>query len=617
MKKLGAFVLILILLIISLNLVVADANETCDDLIQNQNETDVDCGGECSACIVAPQQNASKIENAFACLESKVAGKCSSLSVEEISLTLLASPSSIIDDCTAALKAKMSTDGSWSQNIKDTALAVLALNHVGETTAKSEIWLLNQNKTPTDLIWYLEQDSEGQTQCKISYDSQDFIININANKKIDSRAGNCLSLAQSNFWLQIASDCLNKEFVVACDQKFIATLLYKQQNSPTIYVLPDTKAGPASGSVSVKVNSKCFGSSSCSYEDSAWATFALLETGHEVSMFIPYLIAASDSNERYVPFSFLYLITNYPEYATGLIEEQELGNYWQAPSTPYNKFYDTALAILALSGSSTEQVIKARDWLLFQQSSDGCWKNSNSEIIRDTAFVLWALEKRTGTTTDGGVTYCSEANFFCVLDTDCPTAEKLENYFCPGLSTVCCQNQNLKSCEENSGEICTSEEFCSSDEIQSTEGLCCLGTCEIRTTTSACETVGYICKSECSETQETIDYACDGGDVCCKTKTTTEGGSLWWLWILIILIILVVLAIIFREKLKMFWYKIRGGGKKGPDSTTSSSPPGMPPRPGFPPIRRMPFAPQPRQMIQRRTPMDDTFEKLKKMTGGK
>ena len=163
MKKTGALILILALAIISLNIVSADVNATCNDTIQNQNETGIDCGGPCPACQTTTppptsQQNPSKIENAFTCLESKVANKCSSLSIEEISLTILASPENVIDECVDALKAKMSNDGSFG-TIKETALAVLALDHVSQDTAKSESWLLDQNKTPSDLIWYLEQDS--------------------------------------------------------------------------------------------------------------------------------------------------------------------------------------------------------------------------------------------------------------------------------------------------------------------------------------------------------------------------------------------------------------------------------------------------------------------------
>ncbi len=629
MKKTGALIIILALAILSLSIVAAEVNATCDDTIQNQDETGIDCGGVCPACdttLDSTTDNTDKITQAFTCLTNKVSGKCSSLTTEEISLTLLAAPSQlIIDECAPALKSKMKPDGSWDSKIRDTALAVLALDHVGQDTAKSEQWLLSQNKTPTDLIWFLEQDSEGAVECTISYDGNDYKIKVNEEKKINSNAGPCLSRAQSNFLLQISSNCLNKEFRVSCDKQFIAAKIFKNQNSPTLNPLPDTKAGSAFDIVTVKINSKCFGSSSCNYEDSLWATYALIQTGHDISPFIPYLIALSESNEKYLPQAFIYLITNYQEYSADLVQNKETGNYWDPSGSPYSKFYNTALALLALRTSSTESSSSA-DWLIFQQETDGCWKNSNNEIIKDTAIVLWALVGRSGSSSGSGVTYCNEANYFCILESDCPKDEIKENYFCSGANTgnrVCCQNKHLKTCAEYYGEFCQSGEFCSETEIEALDGdECCPGTCETTPTLSACEQQNNYCKTECPDTQEEVAYDCDGTDVCCRTKTTEEGGSLWWLWVLIVLIILVVLAIIFREKLKMFWYKIktRGKGKQPPaQTTTGPGGPGMPPSPGFPPIKRMPGpVPMPGQSYSLRPPrkpIDNTFDKLKGMIG--
>ena len=609
MKK-RACVLILLSIFLISSFAFADINDS-------------DTASETTSDSTEQQQDSSKIDKAFECLEKKVKSDCSGVStIQELALTILASPEEITNACVSKLKSLKKSDNCWGDSgctVKDTALTVLALNHVGQNTDESEDWLLSKNKTSTELIWYLEQDSNEASQCKISYSGNDHTINVAENKKIDSSAGSCLSLAQSNFWLQVSPNCYDKEFQVSCDKDFIATLLYRQQNSPTIYILSDTESEPSFGTISLKIKSKCFSTtSSCNYEDSAWATLALLETGHDIEEFLPYLIALADSNKKYLPKSFIYMISNYDDYGTQLIQEQRLGNYWEADSSAHNRFYDTALALLALTNSNAEQVIKAKDWLLFSQDSDGCW-NTNREI-RDTAIILWALEGRGfGGQGQTSLTYCSEAGFFCIPTAECPENQKLENYFCSGLSTVCCQSENLLTCSEYSGQECSEDEFCTGNERKSSNtDNCCLADCEPRPQTSECEDMGYICKNSCSENQEEISYTCESGEICCRTKTTPPTGSRWWIWLLIILILIVIGVIIFllRHRLKLFWFKIKSRFKKDKGKSAPAGPGTFPPRPGFPPIRRQPMQmrrPLPQQRGRTDSAMDNVFKKLKDM----
>jgi hypothetical protein len=603
MRKIRGIILIFILLISLFPLAIAQNNS------DNQSLQDT----------TTQQQDSSKINKGFACLEDEVEGECSSLSIQEIALTVLASPKEdILDECVDALKAKQSSTGCWpsgSCKTRETALAILALHHIGENTDKAEKWLVSKNQTADDLIWYLEQDSNDKTQCKISYSGEDYTINIDDNKKIDSNAGSCLTRAVSNFWLRVSSDCYNKEFAVSCDKKFIATLLYQHKDSPTLYVLKNTESEPAFGTINLKINAKCFppSSGSCDYESTAWAALALLRTGHNIESFIPYLISLTDSNEQYLPKAFVYMVTNYQNYGNELIQEQKLGNYWLAEYSAYNKFYDTALALLALTSSSSEPVIKARDWLLFSQSSDGCWKNSNNEIIRDTAIILWALEGRAGSVSPGATTYCSEANYFCIPESECPESEKLTNYFCTGLNTVCCENENLKLCSEYDGVECASDEFCDGNERRAANtNYCCLDTCEIRSQETECEKMGYVCLDACSEDQEMVSYSCDGSEVCCRTKT--EPSSTWWIWVLIIgiIVLLGIIAWILRARLKLFWFKIKSKFKKDKGGAKPSGS-GFPPKPGFPPIRRT-LMTRPVKPSSRDKSMDNVFSKLKEMS---
>ncbi|MFH0711750.1 MAG: hypothetical protein V1889_01195 [archaeon] len=597
MKKVGAsFVLLMLLFSIAL---ITAANET-----NSTTPTEL-------------QQNPDKIEKGFECLE-KEAKDCADLTTQEIALTIFATPDNIFDYCVAELKKRQTSD-NWG-DIRDTALAILALKHAGEDTEAAEAWLLKQEKTPTDLIWYLQQDSNVATECHIGYESNDYIINVGANKKIDRNAGTCLTRAQSNFWLQVAPDCYEKEFTIECDQAFIATLIYKNKNSPTIYVLEGTDSEPAFGSIKLDVKSKCFGKNSCDYEATVWATLALLETGHNIEDFIPYIVAMSDTNKQYLPEAFIYMLTNYEDYATQLVADQKLGNYWEAPASAYNRYYDTAIALVALGSSSSEQITKAKDWLLFSQGTNGCWQNS----VKETATVLWALTGRSGKTSGGGstTTYCSEAKYFCIPRLDCPANEDVgKNYFCPSQSTTCCMNENLKSCSGYNGKECSTSEICVGNSRKATDTTsCCTGECKPRPQETECEKNFYTCMNQCSEFQEPVTtYSCNLPQVCCRTKTT-PGGSSWWIWILVILIIIILAAIayIFRDKLKLLWFKIKTKFKKdkGPKDSFSRGGPGMPPRPGFPPIRRPypPVAPVRRPQQSQDTTMSETFKKLKEMS---
>lgn len=595
MKKIGVFVILFLLLFSLVPLSLAEETETTEN-------TELD-----------------KIETAFNCLEEK-AKDCSGLSTQETALTILATPDNIFNSCVTELESRQ-TLNHWT-TIQDTAMAILALKHAGKDTKLSEDWLLEQEKTPTELIWYIQQDSNTETQCYISYDTKEFSISVDANKKIDSNAGTCLSLANSDFWLKISSTCYDTEFAIKCDKDFIANLLYKNKNSDTLYVLKGTESSPALGSINLKIKSKCFGSNNCNYEATAWATLALLKTGHNVEEYIPYIIAMSNSNEKYLPEAFIYMLTNYEDYATQLIARQDqLGNYWKIPESSNTRYYDTALSLIAMGSSSAEQITNAKDQLWFDQAANGCWQNS----IKDTAIILWALVGRAGKTAESsGVSYCSEANYFCIPSYDCPDTEKAKDYFCPSLSETCCMTENLKTCSEYDGEECSSDEKCTGNERKATDtNKCCTGICKEKSQETECEASFYTCMDSCSDFQEPMPtYSCDNSQVCCRTKTTTpDKKSIWWIWVLIILILATLGAIgyIYREKLKKLWLKIKNKSKKGKGKggiPPRGPRPRMPPRPGFPPIRRArpPIAPIQRRPAHRDKAMADTFKKLKEMS---
>ncbi len=605
MKKIGVFVFLLFFGILLITPGVLSTNHTNNDT----NSSDDDSGTSNSG-----DSDSDKIENGFQCLEDKV-GDCSGLTVQEISYTILSTPDNVFDSCVSELESQKSGD-NWG-NVKDTSLAILALQHAGKDTSASEAWIIDQALTPEDLVWYLQQDSNSPSTCNIGYDSESYVVSVGENKKFDKDAGPCLTRSQSSFWLEVDSTCYNKDFKIQCDADFAVSLLYKNKNSPVMHVLEGTQNAPAFEDVSINVISKCFGDSSCDYETTSWATVALLKTRHDISEYVPYLMALSETQKRYLPDAFIYMITNYQDYAAQLMEDRRLGNYWEAENSAYNKFYDTALALISLEGSSASQIKDSKDWLLFSQPTSGCWQDS----IRDTAMVLWALTTRQGRSSSGGTTTCSSGGFFCIPRSDCPSGERLDNYYCSSISTTCCETENLKSCSEYLGEVCSGDEVCIGNERDSSDSpACCTGNCEVPEDTNECESNLYSCKSSCSDEEESIGYSCDTGSsqICCKTKSSEDAG-LGTVWIITILILIVmgILGWILRDKLKIEWFKIKSKFKKdkGGNSSIQGGGPGIPPKPGFPPIRRVPNTRTPmKKPSQNPDSLPGTFDKLKSMS---
>lgn len=605
MNKSGAISVFVFSLLILSGFVLA-ANNTTTSINVSTNTTITTTSTTTSTA------NLSKIEKGFSCLTTQVKSDCSgATTIQEIALTIMASPSGVTQACYNRLLTYKKDEGCFGTSgcdVRDTALAILAINHVGQNTEQYESWLLNHSMNADDLIWYLEQDSNVKSSCKVSYDSTDYTFNALENKKLDGSTGNCLTPAQSDYWLQISPNCYDKTFTLLCDADFIATLIYKQPTSPTIYVLSGTKSAQANQPIDISVTSLCFGTNECDYEATAWAAVALDKTGNNIDAYIPYLIASEGSNQRYLPDAFLQILKDFSEYGTKLIQQQQL-NSWEAPGSQYGKYYDTSLALIALSNSNQQQVIGAKNWLTnTAPGQDGCWNNKN---IRDTAIALWALAGRTatvaGTTTP--IPMCVDSGFFCIPTTSCPTGDLQGNYYCPSLGNKCCKTANLQTCSEMDGIVCASNKRCSGVAKKASDvESCCIGECEDIPTETECELADNSCRTSCSSTQTETSDSCgdDSSLVCCKAKPQEpkSGGSKWWIWLLIILIILVILGIIFRDRLKVFIYKTKS--KFGEDKGKPSSG-GVPP--GFGPYSSDKQVPPQRPMMrpmplpQQRSPM--------------
>jgi len=578
-------------------------------------------------------EDAAKVEKAYTCLEGKVSGKCSSLTLDEqlFSLLALAYKSDIQSSCKSAVMANSKDNECWPKagcKLKETALAVIALNYIGADASKPEAWLLKQNKTSSDLNWYLEIDAREATTCAIKYDTSNSTASTVAmagDKKLSlSGSGSCFSLANGNYWLQISNSCLGKTFRVSCDKDFFTALLYKKQTSDVWYVSSTTQSASASGTTENKAVSLCFKQGSdCDYEGSLWTTLAL-QKNNEINLYLPYLIANAQDNAKYNPYSFLQKISPSDEFLSNIRNSQNPAGFWDL-SSGYGRYYDTSLSIIGLREISDDtQVLTSKDWLQSAQASDGCWPT-----IKDTAFILYSAWPKEPISAGGGITddYCEDYGKYCSSNTECNDVggEILASYQCKSDSLkICCSKQvDEKTCADKEGIKCASNEDCSGDGSlvsSSDSSRCCVGgTCEKKVEIGCESGTSFQCKSACATDEEIktgSELNCQGNYVCCGLKT--ESTSYWWIWLLIILIILVVLAIIFRDRLRVFIFKFkRGSGKLSPVQQTRPSfpPPGMRSmmRPGMSP-RPMP-RPIPSQGGSKTDQeLEETLKKLKEMS---
>lgn len=556
-----------------------------------------------------------KVDKAYICLEGKVKGKCPSLALEEqeFSLLALAYDSGIQAECKKALLDKSNDDGCWPKSactLKETSIAVLALQRIGADTSKQEDWLTRQNKTPDELLWFLEIDSPEETTCKISYDANltQNTLTMYSDKRLSLSSSGCFSV-ENSYWLKIKSGCLNKNFKVSCDKSFISTLLYKKSgiDSNAWNVPSDTKSASANGVTENQVSSVCFEQNNrCDYEGSLWATLALSKK-QDINSFLPYLIALAPDNERYNPPAFLYILTGSDEYLNNIRGKQTPAGFWDLSS--YGKFYDTSLSLLAL-GAGDDLAEKSRDWLLSVQGNDGCWQSTKT--IADTGFVLYSAWPKTPKLSPD-IKYCEDGKY-CSSRIECLDVggNVLDDYSCRDLRICCSKQVTQKTCDEEEGVICKSDEECDGDYIVSAvESRCCSGTCK-KLKVSECEAQNFSCKPECLDDEESKIFDCPA-NICCGKKSS----SYWWIYVLVILIILIILGIIFRNQLRLWLFQIRNKFKKGP--VTGTRPPFPPHPPSGMPVRRQIL---PRQMTQplRQAKskvdqeLEDTLKKLKEMS---
>ena len=579
--------------------------------------------------------NETAINNGYQCLKEQIDEKtCELLSTTEKIFSVLA-----VNECKVELIDSIDEDDCWPSgncDVKTTSQAILALGK--STTSDSQEWLLTQNATPTEINWFLQIDTDDVSTCDISYDSNTYQISVDEQKVLSGDVGNCLSISPSGYLLEISDSCYSNEFSISCNQDFVTNLLFKHETSSTLHVSSDTHSATSDGITKEKVNAYCFlgSSGTCDYEASLWGALTIDYLGKDVTPYLPYLIILADENIRFLPSSFLYSLTEYPEFFSDLKSLQLSSGYWQ-PSG--DKYYDTALAIFSFPSGISPERTKAEDALLNDQQQSGCW-DSNS--ILKTAFILhsfWPTKSTPGEVIPGGGGQridCVTAGYTCTSSYNCNEAGgnllSASDYSCTSFISICCDTPvNKGLCEiDLNGEICTSSQRCTDPTVSADDTTqCCLDTCVERTTSTSCESVGGVCEpSLCgSGYSENSAYTCDFGGICCfQESPPSPVKSKLWLWILIILILLIVIAIIFRDSLRTAWLRMKSGSGRKPSSSRFGHSPSFPSFPSSAPPRRimprsvMPTQHRPMHPPPRRPPkskisgeLDHVLDKLKKM----
>jgi hypothetical protein len=493
---------------------------------------------------------AEEIADAYFCLDDGI-GKSPSLSLEEAIFAALAE----VDD--ESVMAKIEDEKSLSEEcwprsgckIMETAQVSLVRQMQGEDVSGIISWLKSKSGAIQGLNWFLQItiDDNKPAECIISYAGNEYNIQVKDDLTLEGSPGSCLEFAQSGYWLRIKDSCIDNSYEVNCGgdfSEFKTNLLYRRGSEETVFISTLTNRKSANAWTVEEINAQCFKEGTqCDYEASLWATTALYAAREDTRDYAPYLRALSGGqNDKYFPSAFLFHIL---EETSGsgdeynkILQNKRPGGLWNIGGSPYNKFYDTALAMLALGsgrgGANSPDLIDSTVPGLFKDQSDnGCWGS-----LRDTAFLLYSSGWKRGEQF-GGEEICTE-------DSDCEEGEECVDNICVAdincsvegestdLNVDCCTGlTELDDVELDSNDVCIDNggvygvcSNCGDGVCSAYEDVCsCMDDCAEEIEPEKC--VGGFWYTEGSEspinTTETVGYCHNVDDVdgwadgCCVT----------------------------------------------------------------------------------------------------
>ncbi len=540
--------------------------------------------------------------------------------IEEVTFSILAldlaeSSNEVEEGLDKLLKRENSGD-CWPKGtckVKETALALLVLNHLDKPTSEVLDWLYDAQISALDTgTFWIQMASNVDGDCVLSYDGKQRVFTLKDNK---------IAKCNNNPWLDVdcikrnfMADSLSREIDVDCSSLpggVIISLIY--QNDDSYYLLQEEH----SNSAVIKINNACFGSSSssssCDYKSTAFATWVLSLLGEELNTmsYLESKIADGDILSH----AFLYLITKKNVYSNWLEEHQ-------SASGNFGDIYTTSFANLALEGRDSAG--NSTEWLKIRQKLDGSWGDS----IRDTSVVLFSLfggiEGRS--ITEG----CTENDYSCCDSCKDGFEKPMYDDGCYSGEVCCdkCESVVIESyCDDGTCDVNEDEVTCPEDcKVPS---YCGDGTCDVGENEESClddckEKIG-VSVSICG------DGECDEDEDC---PDDCKGFPTWIIVILVIILLGVGFYFVYdkflkgKTKLPDFFKIIKFKlskiikFKKGPSKKQPARVPAQ--RPAYParrPVSIMKGRASPRRISPRRSKIEIELEKslneAKKLLGKK
>ncbi len=450
-----------------------------------------------------------------------------------------------------ALKDKEDrVNGCWPSGgckVKDTALATLALALSGQTITKEVEWLKNSrmpgiNSGEWQIVLKASSNNNGTCQFSAKGSNKTFEVQ---EEKIKFLKGSYTS-GQYYINLNELSPSLKSSVQpivdVSCDPSLnpIVTLIYKP-NQNTFFI---QRSDPASN-IQLKVANACFGTqslgSACSYESTAYATWALVEIGsitqdsslslENIGTHIYLESQVITKNKDTITLAFLNRIL----YKSGSVAPSFINDLVKLQNPRDGSFGDiisTSVASFSLAGSDkAEAVIRANTYLTDKVSKDGSWGNN----VEATSWALIALH--------GG-----ELSRSVIGGGDVPIT-----------STEICGNGID---DDQDGALDCAESECLTDKAcacangikdEGEEGIDCGGSCATSCIVDEKQTETPAEKpEEVTPVEETP-----------PTETPKESSS-WWIWLLVILVLLGLVVLFYIKYIKSGKIDLGGLFKKKP-----------------------------------------------------
>ena len=432
--------------------------------------------------------------------------------------------------------------GCWPSGgckVKDTALATMAMYYSGQTTeAEMGIeWLkLSRSVNPAVGEWWIViKATSGQGECSITWDGA-------RQPKVYTLEGDVILESPGKYYINVANlnpsllRQLMKTITVDCNTDSIIALIYK----PAVDRYFIQKSESISHTDLILSNA-CFGetkNSRCDFESTAYATWALLETGSQMSLEEIGTSIYLQSKVKENDITQLALL-NRLLYKSGSIGQsfvQQLASLQRPDGSWGTNIFITSIASLALNGNSehSDKVTHSLAYLQKKQAEDGSW----NQKVKETSMALIALngpDFRVGNVgsisrprSGGSTEDCSDD-----LDGDGDGFSDCADSDCITYLTAFCNNNVRDRCEEDrdcGGSVCGS---CEESDLPPAEPEC--------QTDSDCSIDETCIRGNCQFTQSNITP---------PPLTTEDEGGFPWLLTFIIVIIIVGLVFFYIKYIR-------------------------------------------------------------------